>query len=310
MLKPVALIVLSLAGNAAAAGLSFGAGIPASVGTILAATVIFALAAFAPWALMYLLAADAESAYAAAGVRSAAGAAVSDRHGRSVRNAGGVRDLAEGEDSTRRRGWRGRGCPRLRWWRRARRRASRRMAAPPAAAHRAAMTRARPVAAGWTARCRSVARASAGAASARPPGSPPKTPLRRSRTARSTLPPIPPTRTVPVRRRPARRPLSRMDPRRRTGRRGVTGCRWSSVGRFLPSARRRRRRPGRAAEATGEQPPAAGRRCACRTGYGARRGCPTAAERRPQHAHARRRHRADDTPKRTEGEEEGGGVGG
>ncbi len=100
VLKPVALIVLSLAGNAAAAGLSFGAGIPASVGTILAATVIFALAAFAPWALMYLLAADAESAYAAAGLRSAAGTAVSDRHGRSVRNAGGVRDLAEGEDST------------------------------------------------------------------------------------------------------------------------------------------------------------------------------------------------------------------
>ncbi len=100
VLKPVALIVLSLAGNAAAAGLSFGVGIPASVGTILAATVIFALAAFAPWALMYLLAADAESAYAAAGLRSAAGTAVSDRHGHSVRNAGGVRDLAEGEDST------------------------------------------------------------------------------------------------------------------------------------------------------------------------------------------------------------------
>ncbi len=100
VLKPVALIVLSLAGNAASAGLSFGAGIPASVGTILAATVIFALAAFAPWALMYLLAADAESAYAAAGLRSAAGTAVSDRHGSSVRNAGGVRDLAEGEDST------------------------------------------------------------------------------------------------------------------------------------------------------------------------------------------------------------------
>ncbi len=76
ILKPVALIVLSLAGSAAAAGLSFGGGVSGSVGTILAATVIFALAAFAPWTLMYLLAADAESAYMAAGLRSAAGAAV------------------------------------------------------------------------------------------------------------------------------------------------------------------------------------------------------------------------------------------
>ena len=96
ILKPVALIVLSLAGNAAAAGLSFGEGVPESVGTILAATVIFALAAFAPWALMYLLAADAESAYMAAGLRTAAGAAVNDQAGRSVRNAGGLRNLSGG----------------------------------------------------------------------------------------------------------------------------------------------------------------------------------------------------------------------
>lgn len=93
ILKPVALIVLSLAGSAAAAGLSFGDGVSRSVGTILAAIVIFALAAFAPWALMYLLAADAESAYMAAGLRAATGAAVSAEHGRSVRNAGGLRDL-------------------------------------------------------------------------------------------------------------------------------------------------------------------------------------------------------------------------
>lgn len=93
ILKPVALIVLSLAGGAAAAGLSFGGGVSGSVGTILAAIVIFALAAFAPWTLMYLLAADAESAYMAAGLRSAAGAAVGDEHGRSVRNAGGLGDL-------------------------------------------------------------------------------------------------------------------------------------------------------------------------------------------------------------------------
>jgi hypothetical protein len=95
ILKPVALIVLSLAGNAAAAGLSFGeSGIPGSVGTILAATVIFALAAFAPWALMYLLAADAEGAYALAGLRSAAGTATTDKGSRSVRTAGGLRGRA------------------------------------------------------------------------------------------------------------------------------------------------------------------------------------------------------------------------
>ena len=94
ILKPVALIVLSFAGNAAAAGLSFSGGVSGSVGTILAATVIFALAAFAPWALMYLLAADAESAYVAAGVRAAGATAVADGDGRSVRSAGGLRNLS------------------------------------------------------------------------------------------------------------------------------------------------------------------------------------------------------------------------
>jgi len=70
ILKPVALIVLSLAGSAAAAGLSGGGGgITGSVGAILAAVVIFALAAAAPWALMYLLAADAESAWTSSSVR-------------------------------------------------------------------------------------------------------------------------------------------------------------------------------------------------------------------------------------------------
>jgi hypothetical protein len=99
ILKPVALIVLSLAGNAAAAGLSLQNGLPGSVGDILAATVIYALAAFAPWALMYLLAADAESAYAAAGARAAgAGAALaSDRP--SLRSVGGVRNISSGGSS-------------------------------------------------------------------------------------------------------------------------------------------------------------------------------------------------------------------
>ncbi len=99
ILKPVAVIVLSLAGSAAAAGLSFGGGVSGSVGTILAATVIFALAAFAPWTLMYLLAADAESAYMAAGLRTAAGAAVTDEDGRSVRSLGGLRNLGGGAGS-------------------------------------------------------------------------------------------------------------------------------------------------------------------------------------------------------------------
>ena len=95
ILKPVALIVLSLAGNAAAAGLSLQTGLPGSVGDILAATVIYALAAFAPWALMYLLAADAESAYAAAGARAAGAAAVLASDRPSLRSVGGLRDSAK-----------------------------------------------------------------------------------------------------------------------------------------------------------------------------------------------------------------------
>ena len=86
MLKPVALIVLSLAGSAAAAGLSFGGGVPSSVGTILSACVIFVLAAFAPWALMYLIAADAESAYVAHQLRASTAAAIGEGR-RSFKNA-------------------------------------------------------------------------------------------------------------------------------------------------------------------------------------------------------------------------------
>jgi hypothetical protein len=93
MLKPITLIVLSLAGNAAASGLSFSAGASASVGTILAAVVIFALAAFAPWALMYLLSADAESAWTGGALRAGAGGAVAGTQGRSVRNGGGLANL-------------------------------------------------------------------------------------------------------------------------------------------------------------------------------------------------------------------------
>jgi hypothetical protein len=99
ILKPVALIILSLAGNAAAAGLSLDGGLPGSVGTILAATVIFALAAFAPWALMHLLAADAESAHTAAGLRAAGAGAVLDRDRSSVRSGGGLRNLSTSSGS-------------------------------------------------------------------------------------------------------------------------------------------------------------------------------------------------------------------
>ena len=69
ILKPVALIVLSLAGNAAAAGISGSQGASTSIGTILAGVVIFALAAFAPWTLMFLLAADTETAWQANALR-------------------------------------------------------------------------------------------------------------------------------------------------------------------------------------------------------------------------------------------------
>ena len=86
MLKPVALIVLSLAGNAAAAGITGSAGVATSIGTILAAVVIFALAAFAPWGLMFLLAAEAESAWQGNALRGG----LSDARGRAAGAASGV----------------------------------------------------------------------------------------------------------------------------------------------------------------------------------------------------------------------------
>jgi hypothetical protein len=99
MVKPVTLIVLSLAGNAAASGLSFSAGAGASVGTILAAVVIFSLAAFAPWALMYLLSADAESAWTGGALRAGTGNAVGGTQGRSARTGGGLASLRSGSSS-------------------------------------------------------------------------------------------------------------------------------------------------------------------------------------------------------------------
>jgi len=78
ILKPVTLIVLAFAGNAALAGLSLNGSLTSSAGTIIAAVTIFALAAMAPWALMLIVAADAESAAIGAGVRAAAGHARGD----------------------------------------------------------------------------------------------------------------------------------------------------------------------------------------------------------------------------------------
>jgi type IV secretion system protein TrbL len=91
ILKPVVLIVLAFAGNAALAGLSLNGSLPSSAGTVIAAITIFALAAMAPWALMLIVAADAESAAVGAGVRAAAGHAVSDSAASLGRVGGRVR---------------------------------------------------------------------------------------------------------------------------------------------------------------------------------------------------------------------------
>ena len=91
ILKPVVLIVLAFAGNAALAGLSLNGGLASSAGTVIAAITIFALAAMAPWALMLIVAADAESAAVGAGVRAAAGHAMSDGAATLGRVGGRVR---------------------------------------------------------------------------------------------------------------------------------------------------------------------------------------------------------------------------
>jgi hypothetical protein len=93
ILKPVTLIVLAFAGNAALAGLSVDGGLGSSAGTIVAAITIFALAAMAPWALMLIVAADAESAAVGAGVRAAAGHAVTDGAATLGRVGGRVRGV-------------------------------------------------------------------------------------------------------------------------------------------------------------------------------------------------------------------------
>jgi hypothetical protein len=91
ILKPVTIVVLAFAGNAALAGLSLNGSLSSSAGTIIAAITIFALAAMAPWTLMLIVGADAESAAVGAGFRAAAGHAASDGAARLGRVGGRVR---------------------------------------------------------------------------------------------------------------------------------------------------------------------------------------------------------------------------
>ena len=91
ILKPVTLIVLAFAGNAALAGRSLNGSLASSAGTIIAAITMCALAAMAPWALMLIVGADAESAAIGAGMRAAAGHARSDGAAALGRVGGKVR---------------------------------------------------------------------------------------------------------------------------------------------------------------------------------------------------------------------------
>src|SRR6202035_2334137 len=92
LLRPVVVIVLALAGSVTASGLFFGSGsIPHSVGTILAGVVIFALAAFAPWSLMFLLGTEIgvmhSRAGTAAGSRGSSGGSAGGRAGGGLATA-------------------------------------------------------------------------------------------------------------------------------------------------------------------------------------------------------------------------------
>ena len=103
LLRPVVVIVLALAGSVTASGLSFGNGsIPHSVGTILAGVVIFALAAFTPWTLMFLLGTEIGAMYSRGGAQWRAGGAQLRRQpaGRGRRWSPSRRSPAAGEPAT------------------------------------------------------------------------------------------------------------------------------------------------------------------------------------------------------------------
>ena len=91
ILKPVIMIVLALAGSAAAAGLSLGyGGALQSVGTILVGVVIYAIAAFSPWTLMFLLGTEVG---AMRGARATGAGPSGGGHG------GGADDLDQSDDA-------------------------------------------------------------------------------------------------------------------------------------------------------------------------------------------------------------------
>lgn len=94
LLRPVVVIVLALAGSVTASGLSFGSGsIPHSVGTILAGVVIFALAAVAPWSLMFLLGTEIGVMHSRGSTPSAGGgrgSSGSERVGGGLASAGAL----------------------------------------------------------------------------------------------------------------------------------------------------------------------------------------------------------------------------
>ena len=89
-MKPVVVTVLALAGSAAAAALTGQA--RGDVGVLLSAIVIFALAAWAPWALMHLVSMDHEGAWSARGGVEGARGAIAGGAGR----VGGTLGTARG----------------------------------------------------------------------------------------------------------------------------------------------------------------------------------------------------------------------
>lgn len=91
LLKPIIITILALAGSAAAAGL--GGGADDEVGTVLAAIVILALAAFSPWAVMALVSMDSESTWKAG---MASGATRSSAQQGQSRVGGGLGAAASG----------------------------------------------------------------------------------------------------------------------------------------------------------------------------------------------------------------------
>ena len=119
LLRPVVVIVLALAGSVTSEGLSFGqGGIPHSVGTILAGVVIFALAAFTPWALMFLLGTEVGVMHSRGGGsgngRASMRRAWRGRRGRADRRvaderAAAARERRRARGRDRRWGWHGRG---------------------------------------------------------------------------------------------------------------------------------------------------------------------------------------------------------